>query len=190
MTGGQWQMSLGLKLAGQFLAPGNVRPAKANQADQIQQVMGYGTGNDQVDLIVLQDRSLAAGASEELDLYDGSTNSPPITDIGGWANAGFRRLKGFALWISDGGDTAGVTVGAAASNPNTLWFGGTTPTQTVYPGGAPMSGGSDAGIVVSTSARYVKVLNNGAVSVTYTIALGGTTVVSGGAMGVLGLTYP
>ncbi len=183
-------MSLGLKLGGQFLAPGNVRPAKATQTDQTQQVMGYGTGTDQMDLIVLQDRSLAAGAFELIDLYDGSTNSPPIKDIGGWANAAFRRLKGFALWIADGGDTAGVTVGAAASNANTLWMGGTTPTQTVYPGGAPMSGGSDAGIVVSTSARYVKVLNNGAVAVTYTVAMGGGTTVGGGAMGVLGLTYP
>ncbi len=191
MTGASWQMNMSLRLAGQYLAPGNVRPAKANVADQISQVMGYGTGSDQMTQILLQDRTLGAGASELLDLYDGTTNSPQLRDIGGWEAIAFRNIKGFSLWISDGGDTAGVTVGAAGSNPNTLWFGGTTPTQTVYPGGAAMSGGSDAGKAVTTSARYVKVLNNGAVQVTYTVAIGGVQTVGGSPMGMmLLLTYP
>lgn len=189
MTGGSWSLSLGLRLAGQLLSPGNLRPSKANPTDQTAQVLAYGTSDDQITQIVLQTRTLGAGASEELDLYDGSNNSPAMVDIVSEV-AAFRVLRSFVLWIDDGGDDSGVTVGAAASNANNLWLGGTAPTQTVYSGGAPMCGGGDVGVTVSTSARYVKVANNGAAAVTYTVAMAGSTVSSGVAMGVLGLTYP
>lgn len=182
-------MSLAVRLSGQKVLTGNIKPARANPTDQISQVLGFGTGEDTMSQIVLQTRSLGPGASETLDLYDGSTNVPAFVDILNDA-ATFRVIRGFAMWIDDGGDDSGVTVGNAASNANTLWWGGTTPTQTIYPGGAPMAGGSDAGVAVTTSARNLKVLNNGAESVTYTIAVAGSTAVSGAAMGVLGLTYP
>ncbi len=189
MTSGSWQMSLGLRLSGKKLAASNVVAIRANPTEQQSQVMGFGTGNDQMDQIVCQERTLAAGASENLDLYDGSTNTPQLLDICNDALA-LRTVKSFTLWIVAGGDSAGVTIGAAASNPNTLWWSGTTPKQTVYDD-APMSGGRNAGSTVSTSARYVKVLNNGAVAVTYLVAISGTTVVSGTPMGLLmGLTYP
>lgn len=189
MTGGQWQMNLALRLSGRKLSPGNVTTVAVSTTDQTTQVMGYGTGDDQVNVIVLQDRTLGPGASEELDLYDGSSNSPPLVDIIGDAVA-LRKLRCWALWIASGGDELGVTVGGAGSDPNELWMGGTAPTYSVFPGGAPMAGGSDAGVEVTSSARYVKVLNNGAEAVTYTVAMAGSTVVSGAGMGVLGLTYP
>lgn len=188
MTSGSWSLSLGLRLAGKKLGGGNTVAVKANPTSACQQTFGYGTGDDQVSQVVLQERSLAAGASENLDLYDGSTNSPQLLDIVNDVVA-FRKIRSFALWISDGGDSAGVTVGNAAANPNTLWWGGTTPTQTVY-NDAPMTGGSDAGVTVTTSLRYIKVLNNGAVAVTYTVAIAGGLTISGAAMGVMGLTYP
>ena len=83
-----------------------------------------------------------------------------------------------------------MTVGNAASNANTLWMGGPTPTLTVYPDSGAISMGQQAGKLVTSTARNVKILNNGAVSVTYLVAMAGSLNVSGGAMGVLGLTYP
>lgn len=189
MTGGQWQSSLGLRLSGQSLGSGNLAPDRANKSVAVSQVLGFGTDSGQMNQLILQERSLGPGLSETLDLYDGSTCTPPLIDIMR-ANAALRTLRSVCVWIVDGGDTAGVTIGNAASNANTLWFGGATPTATIYPDSGPFTGGQQAGKAVTSTARNVKITNNGAVSVTYLIAVAGSLNVSGGAMGVLGLTYP
>jgi hypothetical protein len=189
MTGGQWQSSLGLRLSGKSLGSGNIAYNRANPTRAISQVLGFGNGSGTMNQLILMERSLGPGLSETLDLYDGSTNNPAFIDILG-SNVAFRTLRGIAFWILDGGDTAGVTIGNAASNAHPLWWGGTTPTQTIYPSSGGMSGGQQAGVAVTSSVRNVKVLNNGAVSVTYIVAAAGAINVGGGAMGVLGLTYP
>lgn len=189
MTNGQWQASLGLRLSGKALGAGNTSADRNNPTATVSQVLGFGTGSGQMNQLVMQERSLGPGLSETLDLYDGSTNTPPLIDIMR-SNVALRTIRGFVIWILDGGDDAGVTIGNAASNANTLWLGGTTPTVTIYPDSGPYSGGQQAGKAVTSTARNVKVLNNGAVSVTYLVAIAGSLNVSGGAMGVLGLTYP
>jgi len=189
VTNGQWQSSLGLRLSGKSLGTGNTSAIRNNPNAAVSQVLGFGTGSGQINQLVMQERSLGPGLSETLDLYDGSTNTPPLIDIMG-ATVAFRTIRGFALWIIDGGDSAGLTVGNAASNANTLWMGGTTPTLTAYPDSGAIAMGQQAGKLVTSTARNVKVLNNGAVSVTYLVAMAGSLNVSGGAMGVLGLTYP
>jgi len=180
---------MSLRLSGKTLGSGNITAIRANPTRAVNQVLGFGTAASQCNQIVLMERSLGPGLSETLDLYDGSSNSPPLIDIVN-ANVALRTLRSATFWILDGGDSAGVTVGNAASNAHPLWWGGTTPTQTIYPESGPLSGGQQVGVAVTATVRNVKVLNNGAVSVTYLVALAGSLNVSGGAMGVLGLTYP
>jgi hypothetical protein len=178
-----------LRLSGKALGSGNTSADRNNPTAAVSQVLGFGTASGQMNQLVMQERSLGPGLSESLDLYDGSTCTPALIDIMR-SNVAFRTIRGFAIWVLDGGDDAGVTIGAAASNANTLWLGGTTPTVTIYPDSGAFAFGQQAGKAVTSSARNVKVLNNGAVSVTYLVAMAGSLNVGGGAMGVLGLTYP
>lgn len=189
MTNGQWQSSMGLRLSGKALGSGNITAVRANPTRATSQVLGFGTAEGQCNQIILMERSLGPGLSENLDLYDGSTCSPALIDIVNETVA-LRTLRSACFWILDGGDDAGVTIGGAASNAHPLWWLGTTPRQVIYPDSGPMTGGQQAGVVVTSTSRNVKVLNNGAVSVTYLVALAGSLNVSGGAMGVMGLTYP
>ena len=114
MTSGQWQSSFGLRLAGKSLANGNLTASRANPTQATSQVLGFGTGSGQINQLVLMERSLGPGASETLDLYDGSTNNPALVDIM-TSNVAFRTLRSVAFWIMDGGDTAGVTIGNEAT---------------------------------------------------------------------------
>lgn len=186
MTGGSWVLSVGGSMTATKL------PALGTEADGWShspgsaQQLEFGTGSGAASIFVAQTRTLGAGASETLNLYDGS-----VVDVFD-DPAAMRLLKSFALHIPSGGggDTAGVTVGAAASNAHPLFFGANTHTQTVYPAGPPMTGGSPDGVAVTSSACNVLVTNNGAVAVTYRVLIAGAAEVSGAAMGVLGLTYP
>lgn len=189
MTGGSWQSSFGLRLAGKSLGSGNIAYNRANPTRAISQVLGFGNGSGTMNQMVLMERSLGPGASETLDLYDGSSNNPQLLDVMNDVVT-FRTLRSAAFWILDGGDTAGVTIGNAGSNAHPLWWGGTTPTQTIYPSSGPLAGGQQAGVAVTATVRNVKVVNNGAVIVTYLVAFAGSINITGMAMGVLGLTYP
>jgi hypothetical protein len=131
-------------------------------------------GSGQYNLIVDQYRTLAASGSETLDLYGSTT---PLLDIGGGTCA-FRHIKLCLIWIWNGGDISGLTVGNAGSDP---WLGnlsGTTTTQTCYPTGAPLcwAGEPVTGLVVSTTHGQLLITNNSsAVSVTYALLIAGTT---------------
>lgn len=177
-------------MSGQALGGGNLAPDRANKAIGVSQLLGFGTAAGQMNQLVLQERSLAPGASETLDLYDGSTGTPALIDIMR-DNVRFRTLRGLALWILDGGDADGVTIGDAASNAHPLWFGAADQTQTVYPDSGPMTGGQQAGVAVTATVRNVKVTNNGAESVTYLVAIAGSIISGGGMMGMpFAMTYP
>lgn len=138
-----------------------------------QEALAFGTASGQVNLIVAQDRTLAASSSETLDLYGSTT---PLADIFG-ANALFRHIKYIAIYIVSGGDVNGLSIGGAASNPFLGPLGGTTPTLLVYPNGPGFQVGEPtAGWAVTTSAGQLKLANeSSSVSVTYRLVIGGTT---------------
>lgn len=135
--------------------------------------LAYGTGSGQADTVVAQTRTLAAGASEELILSDGS-----LKDVFGQA-AGLATVKFVGIYPVANPDgsaaSSGAVVGGAATNPNQLWFGGTTQTQSVALGGVPFQQGDGAGeTVASGSADRVKVANaDGANKFSYVLVVAG-----------------
>mgnify|MGYP006935479258 FL=1 len=131
----------------------------------------FGTASGQIDLITVSDRTLTAGSSATYDLYTGTD----LRDLVGGTCA-FRKVKIVQITIVAGGDTAGVTIGNAASDGWAAFFGAATHTQTIYPSGPAFVQGSPAGVAVGASTKNLKVLNNGAVSVTVRIAIAGTSV--------------
>lgn len=184
MTGGSWRLATSINIVGVNAFNGSVNPSKVSDGSAVIQNLAFGTGFAKMDTEVLLQRSLAPGTSETWNLYDGTT--PDVFNFG----ATFRTLKGVLCWVSAGGDASGLTIGGGASNPCVLFFGGTTPNQTVYAGGPPASGGSPLGIAVTATTCNVKITNNAAVATEYTLYLVGSKAASGAAMGVLGLTYP
>ena len=166
-------LTLGVNVTGAGLsytpANGIVSPP-ARVADGLSVTVAYGTTAGKGNLICGFTIALNAGASQTINLYDGS-----ILDVYGIA-APFRHLLAFAAWVSSGGDSAGVTIQPGAANPNSLWWGGTTPSKTVYPGGPPEVGGSPAGVVVDATHNTVKFTNNGAVAATVKVYLSGANV--------------
>ena len=139
-----------------------------------------GTGTNQVNLIVCQDRALAASGNETLDLYGHTT---PLQDIFG-SNALFLHIKYIRIYLLPGqGDITGLTIGNAGSNPllfsngTTTVLGGTTPTFTIFPGGPAFQlGEPTAGFVVSSSHGQLLVTNNSSTATAnYRLEIGGTT---------------
>lgn len=163
--------SLGVNVSGQGLSytPANGTSSLATTVkDGFSNTTAFGTAAGQGDLICGFTITLAANANQTIDLYGGA-----LLDVFG-VTAPFRHLRNFAAWISSGGDSSGVTIQPGASNPNNLWWGGTSPTKTIYPGGPGEIGGSPAGVVVSNTAKTVEFINNSsAVGVTITVYLNG-----------------
>lgn len=182
MTGGAWRYEMAVAVTGQKTPPfGDDAVSTTLDAGTVQS-LAFGTGT--LGLEVDQLRHLPAGGSETLNLYDGS-----LTDVFGDA-APFRVVRSFVLFVESGGDAAGVTVTGGVSNPTALFWVGTTPGQTVYPGGPACSGGSAAGVNITSSACTLKVTNNGAAQCSYRLMVAGDLFTSGMAVGTLGLTYP
>jgi hypothetical protein len=145
-----------------------------NQA--VQENLLYGTSTQQCNLIVLQNRPLALSSSEVLDLYGATT---PLTDISG-ATCQFRHIRFIHAWIVSGGDTTGLTVGTGAgSHPWVGAWGGTSPTQTVYPGGVAFAMGEPTGVsamAVGATSGQLQITNNSlSAAVLYGLAIAGTT---------------
>lgn len=161
-------------LAAQGTASGSaLRPPKVAPTGSLPFTLAFGTGAGQADTFVAQTRTLAAGASEELVLSDGS-----LLDVFGQA-AGLATIKFIGIYpvANPDGSTAasGAVVGDAATNPHALWFGGATQTQSVTAGGVPFQQGDAAGKVVAAgSADRVKVANSdGANKFSYVLVLAG-----------------
>lgn len=95
-------------------------------------------------------------------------NLQSLTNVLGTASVALVRLKGILVRLLSVADDAvngtacsSVTVGNAATNPNLLFLGGTTPTFTLNNGEhLEWSTPGAAGIAVSPSACNLKVLNN------------------------------
>ena len=187
MTGGSWKSQTALTLTGQLQVANAPLPLAQSLAPNAIQSLPYGTGVGTASIVVSQTYLLAAGSSVTLNLYDGS-----LLDVTN-AAAAMRLLRAYAIWISAGGDSAGVTIGNAGSNPHPLFFGATTSTKTIYPSSEGDGSGNSvgAGVVVSATACNVKLQNNGAVPVTLSVNFAGTQAVSGVPMGLsLLFTYP
>ena len=127
-----------------------------------------GTAAGQADRIFHDTRTLAASATEDLDL------AGVLTDAFGAALT-FVRIK--ALLVSAAaGNTNNVIVGGAASNGFISWVGGAAHSLTIRPGAtlALIAGAADAiGYTVTAgTADLLKVANSaGSTSVSYDIVI-------------------
>lgn len=132
--------------------------------------LGDGTGAGQIDRIFADTRTLAASASEDLDL------AGVLVDAIGRVVT-FARVRGL-LVRSAPGNTNNITVGGAASNGWVTAFGAATHTLTVRPGGFVMLGAPDAtayGVTAGTG-DLLRIANAaGGSPVSYDIVILGST---------------
>lgn len=167
MTGGKYRLATAIKATGEYTPPGASRPTRVNPAESVVQALSFGTGPGEVVEVIDLSFVLDGGTSRTLNMADGS-----LTNVLG-ISAPLAKLRSFAAWVASGGDSAGVKVAPGASNGNSLWWGGTTPTKTIYPLGPPELGGSGDGVTVSTAAANVTFTNLGGTSATVRVALAG-----------------
>lgn len=128
-----------------------------------------GTTMGKADRVFSDTRTLAASASENLDLAGG------LTDAFG---AALTFAKVVAIHIkSDDANTADIVVGGAATNAFVGPFGASTHTIAVKPGGALTFVAPQGGwTVTAATGDLLKVLNgSGSVAGTYSILILGTS---------------
>jgi hypothetical protein len=131
-----------------------------------------GTGAGSADRVWTDTRTLAASATEDLDL------AGVLTDVYG-ATITFVKVKGL-LVAAAAGNTNNVIVGGASATQFVSWVGGATHTVTVRPGAvfALFAGDADANgyATAAGSTDLLKIANSGGTtSVTYDIAIIGTS---------------
>lgn len=127
-----------------------------------------GTASGAADLVFADERTLAASATENLDLAGGLTDPFGVTLT-------FAKVKAIII-IANAANSNDVVAGAA-TNPFTGPLGGTTPTVSVKPGGFYAIGHPGAGwTVTAATADILKVANGSSgTSVTYRIIIIGTS---------------
>lgn len=128
-----------------------------------------GTGSGQADKIFMDDRTLAASATENLDL------AGSLTDAFG-ATITFATVKAI-LVIAKAANTNDVVIGGAASNGFVGPFGGTTPTVSVKPGGLALMVAPKTGWTVTASTGDILKMANSSsgTGVDYSIVIIGTS---------------
>lgn len=184
MTGGTYKLTSQLVLDLQKRIPNSGISLANTQRFRAVQELPFGTGPGTASVVALVKFGLAPGGAQTVDLYDGSILDPYGDP------AAFRLVRGWAFWVSSGGDDGGVKITGGASNPLGLdWVGtpGTSTGQIVYPD-CPAAGGR--GSSVTSTARTLTATNLGAVYAEAQLYLAGTRTLSGGATGNVGLTYP
>lgn len=132
-----------------------------------------GTAAGQANRIFHDTRTLAASATEDLDL------AGVLTDAFG-VSLTFARIKGLIVSAA-AANTNNVILGGAASNGFISWVGAATHTLTIRPGAtlALMAGAADATgyVVTAATADLLRVANSGAgTSVSYDVILVGCSV--------------
>lgn len=128
-----------------------------------------GTGSYQADKLFSDQRTLAASATENIDL------AGALTDPFGAALT-FAKVK--AIYIrAAAGNTNDVVVGGVGSNAFIGPFGANTHTVAVKPGGVLLMVAPDSGwTVTAATGDLLKILNGGgSTSVTYDIIIIGTS---------------
>ncbi|MFJ3537053.1 hypothetical protein ACIPQA_16470 [Streptomyces sp. NPDC090109] len=144
---------------------------RAAQALSRQVSLGSGTAAGQADRVWSDRRTLAASATEDLDL------AGVLLDAFG-AAVTFARIKGLVVAAASG-NANNVVIGAASSNPWATLLGATG-TVILRPGAflAVAAGAADATgyTVTASTGDLLKVANSGAgTSVTYDIHIIGTS---------------
>jgi hypothetical protein len=132
--------------------------------------LGTGTAAGQADLIFSDTRTLAASASESLDL------AGSLVDALG-ATITFARVKGLIVRAADA-NANDVVIGGAASAAFVGPFGDATDKLKIKPGGllVLMSPGATSYPVTATTADLLQVANSGAgTSVSYDVIIIGAS---------------
>ena len=135
-----------------------------------QMVLGTGSGANQGQLVFSDTRTLAASATEDLDL-----NGPGLLDAFG-AALNFTKIRGLIV-RADPANVNNVVVGGAAATGFISPFGAATHTITVRPGGvlALFAPDNTAYVVTAATADLLRIGNGGAgSSVNYDIILIGS----------------
>jgi hypothetical protein len=157
------------KLSGRYTSTGNLGTASFDLSQQILASFAPGTGMGQADLVFADRRTLAASATENLDL------AGALTDPLGAALT-FGHVKAIYV-VARAANTNSVVVGGAATNAFVGPLGGTTPTVTLPPGGGLLLVHPGAGwTVTAATGDLLKVLNSAAgASVQYDVVIIGTS---------------
>lgn len=136
----------------------------------VNKTLTSGTGADQADKIFHDQRTLAASATEDLDL------AGSLTDAFG-ATITFARIK-LILITAAAGNTNNVLVGGASSNGFVNWVSSATDVVVVRPGGALCLIAPDATAyaVTASTGDLLTVTNSSSGSgVTYDVVLVGSS---------------
>lgn len=130
----------------------------------------FGDGASQANNLWSDQRTLSDGASEELDLNDGSL----VNGIGDAIS--FDAIK--AMYIKNHSTDAILVVGAALTDEWTTWLGGPGDKVLVQPGGRLFVEAPDAtGYALASSNAHLKLAHNGdgSLDLTYDIILIGVS---------------
>lgn len=142
---------------------------KTNISKTFSQSFADGTGDNQAQVVFSDTRTLAASATENLDL-SGTALQDAFNQ-----NIALTKIKGIII-AADSGNTNDVLVGGAASNALSTFFGDATDLVKVKPGGvfcllAPKAAGYG---VTAATADILKIANSSSgTGVTYTIIVFG-----------------
>lgn len=180
MTNGRITATSGVQVYGAMTPPGTASASTIPDnvrafAQTWGNVYQYGTTSGKIDTIVCQERTLAAGASESLNLFDGSMLD--IFDKDG-AISNIKFIQIVQIDNPTGTNASSITVGNAAATIQQLWFSASTGTYTITGTAAvPFCQGDNTGKTVDNTAKLVKILNNdGSNAATYRITYGGVHV--------------
>lgn len=125
-----------------------------------------GTGADQANMIWMDQRTLTASSTEDLDLYGGLTNSFGTT-------INFTSIKGILIYAA-AANTNDVVVGGDGSAAFVNWVSDATDKIVVKPGGlfALINSNANGYAVTATTADILQIANSSSgTSVTYDIIL-------------------
>lgn len=148
--------------------------AGTNDLSTVQQAINYnksynitnGTGASQANMIWMDQRTIAASGTDDLDLAGGLTNSFGTT-------INFTVLKGIIVYASSA-NTNNVVIGGDATAPMINWVGAGNDTVVVKPGGlfALIDPGATGYEITATTADILQIANSSSgTSVTYDIIL-------------------
>ncbi len=179
LTGGTCSITASCSISGVTKAPqgtatvAGIPSPGATASNGDTEVLAFGTASGLADIYCYAAFAIPATTALTFDLFTAGTDFKNMMGD----PAIFTKLKAIYVQIVDGtGDTAGVTIGGAASNANILWFGNVNDTWTIYDGGPPFIGGNPAGRTVDATHCNLKITNNAIVSTTVIIALAGSSV--------------
>jgi hypothetical protein len=161
------KLTVAAQVAGEITAAADLLAVTGQLAKVYATKFNFGAGAGQANLVFADQRTLAASASEELDLDGGA-----LLDPFGVALA-FKRVKALVVCAA-AGNTNKVIVGGAAANAFVGPFGAANNTLAVDPGGSVLIASPTAAgwLVTAGTGDLLKIANGGAGSaVDYDIIL-------------------